>query len=114
MAMKWPSLVLPWTQSTGVQASIEAEGIDEDGAPAVAAAWSGKCNWQDVSSRRYTTDRVEVDVAAVLYIHGDPFPALSHITGGKVTAWGDTREILRGSKARNPDGTVNYTRLDLR
>ena len=112
--MKWPFLVLPWTQSTGVSAVIDAEGIDEDGAPVVAAEWSGKCNWQDTSSRRYTTDKLSVDVAATLYIHGDPLSGVSHITGGTVTVDGDVREIIRGFKARNPDGTVNYTRIDLK
>lgn len=112
--MRWPSLVLPWTQSTVVSAVIDAEGIDEDGAPAVAAEWTGKCNWQDTSSRRYTTDKLEVDVAASLYIHGDPFPSLAHITGGEVGFEGDVREIIRGTKARNPDSTVNYTRIDLK
>jgi hypothetical protein len=112
--MKWPSLVLPWTQSTAISASIDAEGIDEDGAPITAGEWTGECNWQDVSSRRYTTDKLSVDVAASLYITGDPLPSIAHITGGTVTIDGDVREILKGTKARNPDGTVNYTRLDLR
>lgn len=112
--MRWPRLVRAWAQGVPVAVSIDADGIDEDGAPIVGAEWSGSCNWQDVSGRTYTRDTVEVEVGATLYIDGDPFPSVPFITGGTVAVAGEEREILKGSKARNPDGTVNHTRIDLR
>lgn len=112
--MRWPSLIKGFAQSTPVSVTVDAEGVDEDGAPIEGATWSGTANWQDASGIVFTKDRVEVDVRATLYIDGDPFPAVPWITGGIVEAFDGVREIVRGSKGRNPDGTVNFTRLDLR
>lgn len=112
--MRWPKLVRGWAQGVPVSVTVDAEGIDEDGAPVEGASWSGECNWQDVAGTVYTRDRVEVEVGARLYIDGDPFPSVPFIEGGTVTVSGEEREIAKGSKARNPDGTVNHVRLDLR
>lgn len=112
--MRWPRLVMDFTQSTPAEAVIELEGFDRDGAPIEGASWSGLVNWQDQSKRVYNRDRVEVEVTASLYIDGDIAPEVANITGGTVEAFGEEREIVHGTKGRNPDGTVNYTRLELR
>ena len=112
--MRWPRLVLPFTQTVAVEAVVDADGLDEDGAPMVAATWEGPCNWQDSTSRRFATDRSEVQVSAVLYVDGDPFPGLWSVSGGWVTIGGDRRALVRARKNRNPDGTVNNTELWLR
>lgn len=111
--MKWPRLVAPFAASTQVSCCVDAEGIDEDGAPVAGARWSGPANWQDASARTYHAADEATDVAAVVYIDGDAFPDVAFLTGGKVEAFGGSLRIAKGSKARNPDGTVNYTRLDL-
>ena len=46
-------------------------------------------------------------------MHGDPIFAAPAIVGGEITVFGVKRRIWQGEKARNPDGTVNYTRLDV-
>ena len=112
--MRWPKLVKKFTQSTPIEVSIEAEGVDEDGAPITAAQGSIMVNWQDKSRRVYGKDKMEVDVTASIYIDGDPFPSVAVITGGEVTAFGESRTIVQGEKGRNPDGTVNFTHLELR
>lgn len=112
--MRWPRLVMGFTQSTPVTVTVDVDGIDEDGAPIVGSSWSGACNWQDRTREVYSRDLAETEVNATVYIDGDPFPGLSVIAGGTVSAFNDEREIVQGMKARNPDGTVNYTRLDLR
>ena len=112
--MRWPRLVLGFAQSMPVEATVDADGIDEDGAPIVGAEWSGSCNWQDRTVEAFDKDMAETKVTATLYVDGDPFPGLAVIAGGTVSAMGGERQIVQGMKARNPDGTVNYTRLDLR
>lgn len=112
--MRFPRLVQSFTQSTLIDAKVDADGIDEDGAPIEGASWSGKCNWQDSTLETFDKNNSETKVNATLYIDGDPFPELVIISGGEVTAFGETRSIVQGMKARNPDATVNYTRLDLR
>ena len=46
-------------------------------------------------------------------IPGDIAPDLPVITKGDITVFGVTRHIYKGTKCRNPDGTVNYVRLDV-
>lgn len=111
--MRWPSLVRGFAASTQVSAAIEAGGFDEDGAPVEAATWSGKANWQDTARRVFQTDRGEDVATATLYIDGDALPDVARIAGGTVSALGLEWRIVAGTRARNPDGTVNYTRLEL-
>lgn len=112
--MRWPSLVAPFARSTAVECVVDADGIDEDGAPIEGARWSGKANWQDHVAEVFGRESAETEVKARLYMDGDPFPGLNVIAGGKVQAFGEERSIVAGCKARNPDGTVNHVRLDLK
>lgn len=112
--MRWPRLVVPFTQSTRIEAVVDADGIDEDGAPIQGARWSGLCNWQDQTAEVYSKEKASTEVMASLYIDGDPFPRLAIIAGGTVDAFGSEMTIIRGTKGRNPDGTVNFTRLELK
>lgn len=112
--MKYPRLVKDSVLTTPIEVSIEAEGVDENGAPLAVSEYSGKCNWQDTARRVITSDRSEVQLTAQAYFDGDICPETASITGGKVTVFGEERRIVQGMKARNPDGSVNYTRLDVR
>ena len=112
--MRWPKLVLPFTQSMPVEVVIELDGIDEDGAPIEGLRWEGPCNWQDSTEEKFDRAKSETQIRARLYFDGDPFESLSVIAGGTVAVMGEERSIVQGMKARNPDATVNYTRLDLR
>lgn len=112
--MRFPKLVAAFTQSTGVSVVIDADGIDEDGAPIEGAHWEGLCNYQDHTIERYNQHKAETEARASLYIDGDPFPELSIIAGGEVQVFGDTRSIVLGEKARNPNGTVNFVHIGLK
>ena len=112
--MLYPSLVKSFVESTPVSISVDADGIDEDGAPIEGVSWSGSANYQDHVEEKYGTDKAETEVKGVLYMDGDPFSEMSIIAGGTVTVFGEQRDIVLGMKARNLDGTVNYTRLDIR
>jgi hypothetical protein len=54
-----------------------------------------------------------VQLSAQAYFIGDIAPELSTLSNGEVIVNGVKRKIYQGEKARNPDGTINYTRLDL-
>lgn len=112
--MRWPRLALPFVHSTQVEATVDADGIDEDGAPVVGATWSGLCNWQDSTATRFSRDRADMEVSATLYVGGDPFPGLWAVGTGTVTVNGEQRRIAKVGKARNPDGSVNFTTIWLR
>lgn len=112
--MKFPKLVRKMALSTFITVNVTVEGIDEDGAPTTGVSFSGLCNYQDNARRIVTNDKVETDLTGTAFFDGDIAPELSVISGGEIEIFGDKRLIIKGQKARNPDGTVNYTRLDIR
>ena len=111
--MKYPLLIDKKFCKTPVTVRLYSEGNDEDGEPLEAVAYEGLCNYQDSAKTVLTADKRLIQLTAQAYFIGDIAPALSVISGGEVTVFGETRRIAQGIKARNPDGTFNYTRLDL-
>lgn len=111
--MKYPCLVLKSVCKTPIAVTVYREGISEDGEPLTDVKLDLMCNYQDKSKTVVTADKQAVQLTAQAYFIGDISPDLPTISNGEVEAYGVTRRILQGEKARNPDGTVNYTRLDL-
>lgn len=112
--MRYPKLVRRFALSTPISVSVVIEGIDEDGAPVEGLHIDGLCNYQDNARRVVTNDKVETDLTGTAYFDGDIAPTLAVISGGVITIFGEERTIVMGNKARNPDGSVNYTRIDIR
>lgn len=111
--MKYPCLVLKSVCKTPVTVRIFSEGISEDGEPIAALDKALMCNYQDKAKTVITADKTLVQLSAQAFFIGDIAPSLAVISNGEVEIYGQTRRIYQGEKARNPDGTVNYTRLDL-
>ena len=109
--MTWPHLVRPWTMTTPIRLVVDREELDEDGAPVTALDWSGKCNWQDGGKVERTGEQKYVRITGRAYIDGDIAPGVSNLTGGYGYIFGERRPIAEAVKARNPDGTVNYTEV---
>lgn len=112
--MVFPSLVDKRFCKTPVTVTFYQEGNDEDGEPQEAVVFEGLCNYQDSAKTVLTADKRLIQLSAQAYFIGDIAPALPVISGGEVAVSGKVRRIAQGMKARNPDGTVNYTRLDLK
>lgn len=110
---KWPQLVLPQFCTTDIKVTVESEELDENGTSKTLVDWSGKCNYQDKAKRIYTDDKMLVEITGTCLIPGDIAPELLIIPSGKVCIFGVDRTIVLGTKARNPDGTVNFTQLEL-
>ena len=113
MANKWPCLILPQFCKTEITVVVESEELNENGTPKTLLKWTGKCNYQDKAKRVFTSNKVLVDVSGVCLIPGDIAPDMAVIPNGKVTVYGVERELVQGTKARNPDGSVNYTELEI-
>lgn len=111
--MKFPSLVNGKFCKTPVMVKLYEENSGEDGEPVQALTFSGLCNYQDSAKSILTADKRLVKISAQLYFVGDIAPDMPNISDGEVEVFGVKRKITNGMKARNPDGTVNYTRLDL-
>lgn len=111
--MKYPNVIPKSVCKTPIHIEIEQEGISEDGEPLEALSVDTKCNYQDKAKTILTKEKKKVVITGCALMPGDIAPDLPTIPGGTVIVFGEQRRIAVGTKARNPDGTVNYTRLDL-
>lgn len=88
-------------------------GMGESGEPAEIARWSGKVNLSEKVKRVQNKDGQWVQLSGVIHVCGDILPGVI-FTGGTVSIEGyPLRTIVGYSRPRNPDGTVNHTKLEL-
>lgn len=111
--MKYPCLVQKRVCKTDIVVELDQEGTGNYGIPLDSIRFEGKCNYQDTAKTILTDDKKIIQLTGVAYFPGDIAPELPTISGGTVVVNGETRRIEQGMKARNPDGTVNYCRLEL-
>jgi hypothetical protein len=98
---------------TPVQVVIISEEPNEFGERPVLLDASFSCSYQDAATVKYTADKQATEITGTIFIDGDILPGSAIISSGYVVIFGEKREIKKGSKARNLDGSVNYTRLDV-
>lgn len=111
--MKYPCLVPLRLCKTDIHVELDQEGYGNYGKPLEPVIYDGKCNYQDSSKTIQTSEKKIVQITGVALFPGDIAPNLPTISGGTVEVYGVRRRIERGMKARNPDGTVNYSKLEL-
>ena len=112
--MTWPHLVRPETMTTPIRLVIDREELDEDGAPVPVLEYEGFCNWQDGGKVELTGEQKYVRITGRAYIDGDIAPGVYNLTGGYGVIFGERRPIAEAVKARNPDGSVNFTEVRFR
>ena len=111
--MKYPCLVPKKFCKTPIKVIVFQEGISEDGEALKAIEIDTKCNYQDKAKTVLTAEQKLVRIEGTVLIPGDIAPEISSISSGEVEVLGIKRNIYNGEKARNPDSTVNYTKLEL-
>ena len=109
--MKYPKLVRG--AKTPAHVVIESEHTNEFGERETLLEADLKCNYQDTAKINFTSQKQSSQVTGTIYIDGDILPGVAVISAGFVKIFGEKREIKTGCKARNLDGSVNYTRLDV-
>ena len=112
--MRYPKLVRPELQKTPIRIVIDTEDIDEDGAPVSAFTADLTCNWQDGAKVELTAEQKYVRITGTALFDGDICPGIPVIASGYGVIFGEKRQIAEGQKARNPDGTVNFTEVKFR
>lgn len=110
--MIWPKLVPDAVCKTRIQI-VWTSGVTADGAPAETTAYTGRCNYSEKSREILDAERKLVRLEAVALIPGDPLPGQDISGAAVIGSDGIRRRIYRASRARNPDGTVNFTQLEL-
>ncbi len=111
--MKYPCLVPKRLCKTDICVQLESEKINNLGEPEQTLTLHLKCNYQDTAKTILTAEKKLIQVSGTALFPGDIAPEWPTLSGGTVTIFGQTRRIIQGMKARNPDGTVNYCRLEV-
>lgn len=111
--MVFPCLVDKRFCNTSVIVTIESDEINEDGELAEAVTVNTKCNLQMGARASFTKDKEKIELSGVALFIGDLCPTMQIIASGSVTINGKQYSINKGTKNYNPDGTVNYTTLEL-
>lgn len=110
--MKYPPLVPDSVCKTPVTVQ-RTKGIKRDGSPDIDVVYEGKCFYSEKTYQKLTPEKQLITLSGEALFNGDIAPDVDNITGSITVLHGITRNIYASQKARNPDGTVNYTRLEL-
>lgn len=111
--MRYPCLVPGRLCKTDISLEFAQEGVTEYGEPLPVITYSGKCNYQDRAKTILTAEKKLVEITGIALFPGDICPELAVISGGTAVIFEVKRRIQQGRKARNPDGSVNYTEVML-
>lgn len=109
--MRYPCLVPKALCKTEIHLELEREGLQENGEPLESVTYEGKCNYQDKAKTILAAEKKIVQITGTALFPGDICPELPAISGGSAELFGVKRHIQQGTKARNPDGSVNYTEV---
>ena len=112
-SMKYPCLVPARLCRTDIRLEMDREGLNEYGEPLEPVVYEGRGNYQDKSRTILTAEKKLVEITGTALFPGDICPGFPVISGGRAVVFGVKRRIQQGRKARNPDGTVNYTEVML-
>lgn len=111
--MKYPCVVDKRFCKTDIHVEITPEGVNKYGDHFPATVINTKCNYQDTAKTVLTAEKVLIQLTGVALFPGDIAPDLPTLSGGTATVNEVERKIFKGTKARNPDGSVNYCKLEL-
>lgn len=101
-----------WADVTPATIVFDGEPT-EDGSDPAGTVWTGNVNLSEKSRRVQDSDGRWISLACVIHVKGDILNG-SEFKGGRVTVAGFTnRTIINLYRPRNPDGTVNHTRIEV-
>ena len=110
--MKYPALVPDRVCTTPIKVT-RTGGLNRDGSPKQAVIFEGKCFYSEKTKQRITAEKQIITLSGEALFNGDIAPDTDVIEGEVTVLSGLCRKIYASQKCRNPDGTVNYTRLEL-
>lgn len=111
--MGFPCLIEKRFCKTPILVKLDRNELSEDGELEECLSIITTCNLQMGAKASFTKDKEKIELAGVALFIGDLCPTLPVIASGTVTINGQEYSINKGIKNLNPDGTVNYTTLEL-
>ena len=112
--MKYPKLVRKSDCKIPVEIHFFTDDLDEDGKQIEIGVIKAKCNYQEKAENKITDKSNISRGIGKIYLHDDIIPQYNNINDGFVIILGNERQIEQVFKARNPDGSVNYLRIDVK
>lgn len=113
LSMKFPCLVEKRFCKTPIKVTIEKDELSEDGELEKSVEIETVCNLQMGARASFTKDKEKIELSGIALFVGDLCPDVPVIASGNVEINGNSYGINKGTKNLNPDGTVNYTTLEL-
>lgn len=110
--MKYPELVPDRVCNIPVKI-FRTDGLNRDGSPKKTSIFEGKCFYSEKTKQKITAEKQLITLSGEMLFNGDIAPDMDNIEGEAEILSSIHRKIYASEKARNPDGTVNYTRLEL-
>ena len=101
-----------WFDQTPLKVSLTQQ--NEDGENVVFFVWEGKGNYQENVENQKTTEGEYEHISGIIRSKGDIFPGIPECSSGFAEINGSEVEILRTVRVRNPDGTINHTKVLLK
>lgn len=111
--MKYPCLVPKSLCRVPIRIHLESEELNNLGEPKQVVDLDLLCNFQDRAKTIFTDEKKVVQVTGTALLAGDIAPDFPTLSGGTALIFGVERRIAQGTKARNPDGTVNHCKLEV-
>lgn len=110
----WPELVPPWARNADIEIKL-ITGKNADGTEKTELVFTGRCNYSEKSRTVLDEQRRSVLLEGVVLVSGDIAPGRDLTGEARIMAGNQkiVRRIYRGSRGRNPDGSVNYTQLEV-
>lgn len=102
-----------WTQNTPAEIVLNADGLNENGAPIESATWAGPLWYSEKSRTVKDKEGRDVRLTGTAIIVGDVAPNLQVISDGTVTINGYVYRVFGAQRPRNPDGSIHHTTLEL-
>lgn len=109
--MKYPNLVSRWACKTPVVVRLVGE-IGEDGAPVEHEPIQTLCSYSEQQRQVLDAQRQLVTLNGCLLFCGDLAPDCPELSG-TVEVYDKRWNIYKASRGRNPDGSVNFTKLEV-
>lgn len=101
-----------WADVTPAKITFEGEP-EADGAPKVLLVWEGLVNFSETGKRIQDSNGRWVQLNGIVHKKGDILGDIPFIRGTCSIEGYKERTIVSVKRPRNPDGSINHTRLEL-